>query len=327
MTTVRLQHPFRIGEFLRAYAITMRPYLLFVSGITGIAGLAHAGDVPPLRGLLAASAAFLSYGFGQALTDCFQIDTDRLSSPYRPLTQGLIRKEHVLLTSVAGLIVCVGVLTVLHPMNLPLGLLAGAGLATYTPFKRVWWGGPWYNAWIVSVLCVMGYLAGHGPGAPPPSISFILTLATVFFGYANFVLSGYFKDIAADAASGYRTAPVVFGRTASALASNALAAFGAAAMAGAFFSTPDRISLSLETAISWVFLGLALGAGVRAQFLLHRVTSDEDAHPSIALVVHAYILGLSALASAAMPDLALPLVAYYACFILVLRARPCRSQI
>ena len=36
-------------------------------------------------------------------------------------------------------------------------------------------------------------------------------LLAVFFGYANFVLAGYFKDVDADRATGYHTLPVVFG--------------------------------------------------------------------------------------------------------------------
>ena len=38
-------------------------------------------------------AFFVSYGFGQALTDCFQTDTDALSAPYRPLVRGLVEEE------------------------------------------------------------------------------------------------------------------------------------------------------------------------------------------------------------------------------------------
>src|ERR1041384_2446013 len=74
-------------EFIHGYAVTMRPYLLFVSGITGLAGAAFSPAISAgaLGGI--AFASFFSYGFGQALTDCFQIDTDSISSPYRPLTQ------------------------------------------------------------------------------------------------------------------------------------------------------------------------------------------------------------------------------------------------
>ena len=42
------------------------------------------------------------------------------------------------------------ILTVSHALNLRLVLLSVAGLATYTWFKRRWWGGPFYNAWIVA---------------------------------------------------------------------------------------------------------------------------------------------------------------------------------
>jgi len=56
----------------------------------GLVGLAFAPDLPPGRVLLAFVPLFLSYGFGQALTDCFQIDTDAVSAPYRPLVRGIV---------------------------------------------------------------------------------------------------------------------------------------------------------------------------------------------------------------------------------------------
>ena len=65
---------FSIG-FLKGYLITMRPYLLFVSGITGIVGMSLGPDIISIKIILVFLASFLSYGFGQALTDCFQMDT------------------------------------------------------------------------------------------------------------------------------------------------------------------------------------------------------------------------------------------------------------
>lgn len=94
------------------YIITMRPYLMFVSGITGIAGLSFSNNLSLLQTILVFFASFFSYGFGQALTDCFQIDTDSISSPYRPLTQGKISKSLVLIISAAGLILCILVFTI-----------------------------------------------------------------------------------------------------------------------------------------------------------------------------------------------------------------------
>ena len=120
--------------FAKAYLVTMRPYLFFISGITGILGLALGPAVALAPAALLVVVFFFSYGFGQALTDCFQTDTDALSSPYRPLVQGTVKRGHVLAVSLAGLAATGVVLTASHPLNLPLVALAVAGLATYTWF-------------------------------------------------------------------------------------------------------------------------------------------------------------------------------------------------
>jgi len=110
MKTLTVSHyPLFSSEFIRAYLVTMRPYLLFVSGVTGLTGIALSGNSDILKLSLLFIAAFLSYGFGQALTDCFQVDTDSISSPYRPLTQGKINKTQVLSISLTGLIFCVAI--------------------------------------------------------------------------------------------------------------------------------------------------------------------------------------------------------------------------
>ena len=105
-------------NFIRDYFITMRPYLLFVSGITGICGMSFISELSITKSILIALASFLSYGFGQALTDCFQTDTDSISSPYRPLTQGRISKTQVLAVSIVGLVLCISVFAVYNPLNL-----------------------------------------------------------------------------------------------------------------------------------------------------------------------------------------------------------------
>ena len=97
--------------FARAYLTTMRPYLLFVSGFTGLLGMALGSPLAAWPALALGAAFFLSYGFGQALTDCFQTDTDALSSPYRPLVRGEIARRDVLGVSLAGLLACVVVLS------------------------------------------------------------------------------------------------------------------------------------------------------------------------------------------------------------------------
>ena len=73
--------------FWRHYWTTLRPYLFFVSGISGLVGMALFPDLSGPRLALGFAALFISYGLGQAVTDVFQTDTDSISAPYRPLVR------------------------------------------------------------------------------------------------------------------------------------------------------------------------------------------------------------------------------------------------
>lgn len=312
---------------LHAMWITMRPYLLFVSGITGVAGMALSSTTSPLPLVAVFVASFFAYGFGQALTDCFQTDTDAISAPYRPLVSGKVSRKTILILSLAGLTGCVIILALRNPWNLALGITGGAGLATYTTFKRRWWGGPWYNAWIVTALCVMGFLGANGntPIAFPEP--FLPVLAAVFFGYANFVLSGYFKDIDADAVTGYFTFPVTFGRKAAAFVSDILALLFLASSIWAAGTVlgPQQVEVRHLSALLFALPGVAYL--IIAQIQLHRNRTDGEAYAPILRVVNAYILLLSAISSLQRPEWAPYLVVHYALYVFVLSRRPEVSQI
>ena len=201
-------------QFWRAYFIQMRPYLLFISGIAGTSGIAlSATESTPLwKIIIAFIPFFLGYGFGQALTDCFQTDTDKLSAPYRPLSKGTISIPAVLIVSISGLTSIGILLFLLHPMCFWLSVISVFGLATYSYIKKnFWFGGPFYNAWIVALLPVMGYFTSLPSSERTFGPSMYIYPAMTFFSYANFVLMGYLKDIDADKATGYKTFPVVFG--------------------------------------------------------------------------------------------------------------------
>jgi len=305
-------------RFASAYAVTMRPYLLFVSGITGLVALSLARDMDLLQGLAIATASFLTYGFGQALTDCFQVDTDSISAPYRPLTRGEVRTRDVMIVSLLGLVACVTVFVSMSPHTVVPGILGVIGLATYTWFKRRWWGGPAYNALIVVILFVMAGTSAEGSIAFVQRPGIFAAAAAVLFGYANFVLAGYFKDIAADAATGYRTFPVVFGRRAASIFSDLLAGLFLAAV---FMATRK---VALPAMVLWA---LAVALSIAAQFQLHRVRTDREAHGPIGLTVHVYLLGLAATAVSARPEWLLPLLAFYGAFVATLVHRPSQSQI
>jgi geranylgeranylglycerol-phosphate geranylgeranyltransferase len=313
-------------KFLKAYIITMRPYLFFVSGITGIAGMSFISELSVIKIILLFTAAFFSYGFGQALTDCFQIDTDSISSPYRPLTQGIVSKNQFLILSICGLTFCISVFTIYNLQNIILGTLAGLGLLTYTFFKRRWWAGPFYNAWIVMVLFFMVFLSGMSNFNKINLDLLVLAATAVFFGYANFVLAGYFKDIGADRETGYNTFPVAFGKKPAAYASDVFAILFATSALTVIYYTIQMNTLAYTLpAIIFLLAGSVLLT--RAQIKLHRVEKEEQAHGSIELVVHSYILILSGVAVTQKTGWFLFLILFYTAFIVVLKLRPMKNQI
>jgi len=313
--------------FLRSYVVTMRPYLLFISGAAGMVGVAFIHEPPLWRVALAFAPLFLSYGLGQALTDTFQTDTDTLSSPYRPLVRGLVSRAQVFWVSLVGLAVVVLILGYLNPRILLLGLLAMLGLLTYTWFKRRWWGGPPWNSWIVALLPVMGrftdpdYTLGefvrYGDARTP---AFCAAVVAIFAGYANFVVMGYFKDISADRATGYNTFSVVFGWRA-----NALYAFATALLAVG--ATAAVLAFSGSNVLAWTVLAVAAALQLSAQIGVHRTREESAVGRPIADGVRALVLYCLAMMLARRPDWIVFAVLLYGAFELVLRVRPEEGQV
>jgi len=327
------RHPANIlsAAFWKAYWITMRPYLLFVSGVAGMAGFADG----PQTGIVVTVGMFfvffLSYGFGQGLTDCFQTDTDSISSPYRPLIQGIIGRKQVLLVSIIGLCAGCMILFLRNPWTLLLGLLAVIGLATYTFFKRRWWGGPLYNAWIVAVLAVLGKMTAVGKDISLFAIFgdgiLVPIMISVFFSYANFVLMGYFKDISADRASGYNTFVVAYGWNKAAIGSDIFAFLSIVATGWGI----SRVLLNEAFySLRWSSLPLFLAAIfvlILAQIGIHRIRDEKKAHGPIANVVRGFLLLHIAEISLLKPAWIIPAILFYISFELVLKRRPEKGQV
>jgi 4-hydroxybenzoate polyprenyltransferase len=309
--------------FFRAYVLTMRPYLLFVSGAAGLVGLSFVHDPLPRRIIPGFVALFLSYGFGQALTDCFQTDTDALSAPYRPLVSGAITRRQVLTASFAGLAAVVAVLAWLNPAILIPGVLAVVGLVSYTRLKRTWWGGPPWNAWIVALLPVMGRLTDRTPHTSwlgPPAGAFVAAVLAVFFGYANFVVVGYLKDVSADRATGYRTFPVAFGWVPTAIYGDVTAGLAAAL-------TWRAIVLSSLNVWSLVAFAAGILVHVRAQVAAHLTQDERAVGAPIAGTVRAFILYCLSIVLSSRAGWAPLLLLFYGCFEAALRLRPVRGQV
>jgi 4-hydroxybenzoate polyprenyltransferase len=323
MTTAVLKvYPVYSPHFWKAYFIQMRPYLLFVSGIAGLAGIAMANgeSLPGWKIATAFIPLFLGYGFGQALTDCFQTDTDKLSAPYRPLSREIVSIKSVLFISIAGLLFCAVVLFSLHIMSFILSCFAVVGLATYSYIKRkFWWGGPFYNAWIVSLLVLMGYFAGASAEIKSFPLSQMPFVFVSFFSYANFVLIGYLKDIKADKATGYKTFPVVWGWQKTIFLGDIFALLTILFFClHGNFQVGELVAAGLATII--IILGQVNGHRAKSQ-------NEQEALIPILSTVRSFILFHIAIVLHFQPAWWAYMIVYYLLFEIFLFKRPSRYQV
>ncbi len=324
-------HSFFSLAFWKLFWIVMRPYLLFVSAAAGMAGFAEGPEKGTGTVAIVFLAFFFSYGLGHGITDSFQIDTDSLSSPYRPLVQGTIKRWQSLGVSITLLSASCVILFILNPWILPLGLLCILGLITYTPFKRKWWGGPFYNSWIVAILPLIGKLAASGRNASPSNVleTGILSMIIIstFFSYSNFVLMAYFKDISADKASGYDTFVVTFGWQKAAVASDFFALAAIAASGWGIYC-----ALGTDAAVTWKWASLVIYAAsvialITAQIGIHTVRDEDLAYRPITNVVRGFILLRLAEMTVLKPSWIIPSIIFYGAYELMLQKRPEKKQV
>jgi 4-hydroxybenzoate polyprenyltransferase len=307
------------GRFWRGFVITLRPYLMFLSLAAGLAGLALT-DLG-IEVVIFGTVFFLTYGLGQALTDTFQTDTDALSAPYRPLVRGELRTRDVRVVALLGLAVCGLVFVVANPWSVVPAGAAVAGLASYTWFKRRWWGGPPWNAWIVATLPLIGWLCGGGSliGATrEPELG--LVMGSAFFTYASFVLLGYLKDVDADAATGYDTVAVRFGRRPTIVLSFVHALVGLA-LSGLLVADG---SPEIGGGVIW---GAGFLALLAAHVRLWGVTEDSNAHAGVAWSALAFVAIHLGEAAMLRPSFTWPCAGLLAAAVITMRLRPSREQV
>ena len=311
-------------RFLKALIIHMRPYLLFVSGAAGLAGLALGwqGNSSITKLVILFSPFFLGYGFGQALTDCFQTDTDAISASYRPLIKKEVSPKALGGVSLAGLVL-IGIPLILYNLNnLIFCSLAIIGLATYTYFKKNFWiAGPFYNGWIVMILPITAFLAITGNGLASLNNSTLIWLCVItFFAYANFVLIGYLKDITADRETGYNTFAVKFGWDHSVVLGDIFVF--TVVIASLFFINPEN---TIALALFIIATLVAVSGQMKAHFT--PIKTEEYATYPIVSTVRAFILWHLAITITFQPDWYLFAFCYYFIFELVLLFRPEKGQI
>jgi 4-hydroxybenzoate polyprenyltransferase len=322
MQTINKAYSIGSFGFWSNYLIQMRPYLFYISGVAGLAGMALFADFDFLsvQAILCFIAVFFSYGFGQALTDCYQIDTDSISAPYRPLSKGILTPGVVKIVSVTGLVTVIGILIFYNLWNLVLGLFGILGLWAYSFVKRrMWFAGPPLNAFIVVLLAVMGYLAISGQSILSFGGTQMMAMAGLtFFSYINFVLIGYLKDITADKETGYRTFPVEFGWNRS-----------------VWLGDLNVIMCALMfwvlgiNAYSAVLGALALIIAISGQLYAHFVREKKEensAYPVIS-TVRSFILWHLGVVVGFVPELIIFSIVFYILFEITIYFRPMHAQI
>ena len=309
-------------KFLKAFLIHCRPYLMFVSGIAGLAGISIA-EIPIFnisKFWMAFFPLFLGYGFGQALTDTWQTDTDALSAPYRPLSKGIISKRSVRIVSLSGLILCSGLLIYLNTWNIIFGVLSIIGLGTYTYFKKnFWFVGPFYNAWIVALLPVMGYLSFSGSGLETLlNLKFIMVCSVSFIAYTNFVLICYLKDISADRATQSKSFPVMFGCNKTVWVGDMVVLISGL-----------LVYCLVETTIGYIVASIAIVIAIIGQLYAHFVKNKTEIYASfpITMTVRSFIVWHMSVILDNNADWLYPLLLFYLIFELLLYLRPEKNQI
>lgn len=318
--------------FWSRYLIHMRPYLLFLSGAAGLVGMSLIENPDTWKIVLGFLPFFFSYGLGQALTDVFQTDTDSISSPYRPLVKGEIKKRDVFIASMAGFLTGIAIMALINPWIFIPGIIGVIGLATYSPIKRKWWSGPPWNSWIVSSLVLTGLMVDRGfnplteiPALTEQSILLLLAMIVIFFAYANFVVTGYFKDITADRSTGYETVQVRFGWKAGAIYGDIISILAAGITLGI-----GILGMKGESLSSWLWtIPLLIGfiVNLKAQTDIHGIRDESKTHGPILNVVRAFLLYCYAIILVSKPNWVLFLIPFHIAFEIVIWKRPEKSQI
>jgi 4-hydroxybenzoate polyprenyltransferase len=307
------------ADFWRAFATTLRPYLMFISGAAGMVGLALAGELDRPVFVGSSMVFFLSYGLGQSVTDVFQTDTDALSAPERPLVRGEVRPQDVLGVALAGLALCAAWFALVNLWTLVVSAVCVFGLVTYTPMKRRWWAGPAWNAWIVALLPLIGVLCAGGNLVQALADGRVrLAMGATLFSYMVFVLLGYLKDVDADRATGYDTLAVHFGRRTAVVVSLACA------LAAAVLSRSLVLGETPGAAALWA-TGVLIMIGAHA--VAWNVSSDDRAYPAITASVVGFVAVHLGMVAALIPSFTAAGWALAATAAIALTMRPSRRQV
>lgn len=148
-----------------AIFVLVRPLNCLITFLAVWAAAIVAGeDYVSWRIVFASVSAALIAGFGNSLNDIFDINTDRINKPFRPLASGYLEVREAVITAMAMGIVGLALSLFVHKFAILVALLAILLLTAYTPvFKRLLFVGNTLIAFVAALAFIYGGMAAGNP--------------------------------------------------------------------------------------------------------------------------------------------------------------------
>ncbi|MFG2043815.1 UbiA family prenyltransferase [Dactylosporangium sp. NPDC048998] len=197
----------RLRTAVLAHVQTWRPYTVWYVGLLGLAGAGLAGERRLLWLVVAWAIPTLGWLGGHYLSDWFDRDLDAVSKPHRPIPSGRLAARTALGWGTTAML-AVAVLAVIS--GWPTAVVAACAVVAVVAYglflKAVGLGGNLVRG-LLGALTLL-----FGAAVVPMFDRRVLVFALAFWLHdcaSNLV--GTLRDVAGDAAGGYRTLPVRHG--------------------------------------------------------------------------------------------------------------------
>jgi len=192
--------------------------MTFLGVIVG-ASVAYTGSqLLPLNGfvLTAAVAAALITAGGNTLNDYFDIETDKVNKPHRPIPAGRISKSDALMFSVSLFLFGLAFAKAVNKFTLAFAIVNTLALIVYARYsKRMLLVANLVISYLVASAFIYGALSIHEVGAPinlrTLELTLILSACAFFVTFSREVIKDI-EDMQGDERIYSKTLPIVFGK-------------------------------------------------------------------------------------------------------------------
>jgi 4-hydroxybenzoate polyprenyltransferase len=293
-----------LGAWVRLLRLHFVP-LSLSAGVVGI--VADERGATAVTIALGVAVCTSGYAIGQVINDYADRGADVVNAPDRPFVTGEIDARFALLLAAAGLAAITVAAALLAPPVAVWIVIALLGHLLYGATKGVPLVGNVVNGADLATFTLIGAAAAAPDrGWDVLSSTVVLHWGLMALAFTAFSVNAYFKDVAGDAAAGYRTLPVVLGtrRASWFTIPFPLAAVGWAAVLAA--ADPGALGVSSVPAAFWALLALAaiaFAAGVAVVL----VRPDGSGYETLVWTTRAVVLFALALTAVHRPGLALAL--------------------